>query len=170
MRNAVAAVDRLEKTQGFCVEGQAIEIFQLLKKSISDSMAKLLTVRDDLTRTRHKTRVDLGENIEAFLNDYEGQFEQYSIQLQTKIEAKVEYLIDVADLKAIINNLISNSIKALREVGDRTRKILVELRETERFVIIKIQDNGCGIDEIYREKILILFFLQLRNMVDLESG
>lgn len=121
-------------------------------------MAKLLTVRDDLTRTRHKTRVDLGENIEAFLNDYEGQFEQYSIQLQTKIEAKVEYLIDVADLKAIINNLISNSIKALREVGDRTRKILVELRETERFVIIKIQDNGCGIDEIYREKFLILFF------------
>lgn len=158
MRNAVAAVDRLEKTQGFCVEGQAIEIFQLLKKSISDSMAKLLTVRDDLTRTRHKTRVDLGENIEAFLNDYEGQFEQYSIQLQTKIEAKVEYLIDVADLKAIINNLISNSIKALREVGDRTRKILVELRETERFVIIKIQDNGCGIDEIYREKIFDPFF------------
>lgn len=133
-------------------------------------MAKLLTVRDDLTRTRHKTRVDLGENIEAFLNDYEGQFEQYSIQLQTKIEAKVEYLIDVADLKAIINNLISNSIKALREVGDRTRKILVELRETERFVIIKIQDNGCGIDEIYREKIFDPFFLQLRNMVDLESG
>lgn len=33
MRNAVAAVDRLEKTQGFCVEGQAIEIFQLLKKA-----------------------------------------------------------------------------------------------------------------------------------------
>ena len=158
MRNAVAAVDRLEKTQGFCVEGQAIEIFQLLKKSISDSMAKLLTVRDELTRKRQKTRVDLGENIEAFLNDYEGQFEQYSIQLQTKIEAKVEYLIDVADLKAIINNLISNSIKALREVGDRTRKILVELRETERFVIIKIQDNGCGIDEIYREKIFDPFF------------
>ena len=43
-------------------------------------------------------------------------------------------------------------------MGDRTRKILVEFRETGRFVIIKIQDNGCGIDEIYREKIFDPFF------------
>ena len=158
MRNAVAAVDRLEKTHGFCVEGQAIELFKLLKKSISDSMTKLLTVRDDLVRTRHKTKVDLAENIAGILNDYKGQFEEYSIQLEMNMEAKVEYLIDVGDLKAIINNLISNSIKALREVEDRARKILVELKKADRFIIIKIQDNGCGIDETNREKIFDPFF------------
>ena len=74
------------------------------------------------------------------------------------MEAKVEYLIDVGDLKAIINNLISNSIKALREVEDRARKILVELKKADRFIIIKIQDNGCGIDETNREKIFDPFF------------
>lgn len=158
MRNAVAAVDRLEKTEGFCVEGQARELFELLKKSISDSMAKLLTVRDDLARTRHKTRADLAENIEGFLNDYEGQFEKYSIQLETNLEKNVEYLIDVSDLKAVINNLLSNSVKALREIDDRVRRIKVELRKTDRYIIIKIQDNGCGIDEADREKIFDPFF------------
>ncbi len=158
MRNAVAAVERLEKAQGFYIEGQAIELFQLLKKSISDGMSKLLTVRDDLTRTRHKTKVDLAESIMDILNDYEGQFEEYSIQIKMDMESNVEYLMDTGDLKAIINNLISNSIKALREVEDRSRKILVELKKTERFVIIKIQDNGCGIDETNREKIFDPFF------------
>lgn len=121
-------------------------------------MTKLLTVRDDLVRTRHKTKVDLAENIAGILNDYKGQFEEYSIQLEMNMEAKVEYLIDVGDLKAIINNLISNSIKALREVEDRARKILVELKKADRFIIIKIQDNGCGIDETNREKIFDPFF------------
>lgn len=158
MRNAVAAIDRLEKTQGFYVEGQAKELFDLLKKSILDSMAKLLTVRDDLARTRHKTRVDLAENIVGLLSEYEGQFGEYSIQLKTNLESQIEYMIDVGDLKAIINNLISNSVKALREVEDRTREILVELKKTDRFIIIKIQDNGCGIDETNREKIFDPFF------------
>lgn len=158
MRNATAAVDRLEKSREFFVEGQAIELFALLKKSIADSMAKLLTVRDDLARTRHKTKIDLAENIADILDEYEGQFETYSICLEKNLEENVQYLIDVGDLKAIINNLISNSIKALREIEDRTRKIFVELKKVERFVIIKIQDNGCGIDEINREKIFDPFF------------
>lgn len=158
MRNAVTAVERLEKTQGFYVEGSAKALFEVLKKSILDSMTKLLTVRDDLTRTRHKSRVDLSEIISNILKEYDGQFKEHSIKLEMNIEEKAEYLIDVSDLKTIINNLLSNSIKALREVENRTRKILVELKKTDRFLIIKIQDNGCGIDEANREKIFDPFF------------
>ncbi len=158
MRNAFAAVNRLEKTSGFHIEGQAKDLFELLKKSINDSMAKLLTVRDDLTRTKHKIKINLSEYIAGILDKYNGQFEEYSISLEKRLDYGIEYMMDINDLKAIINNLISNSVKALREIQGRPRKILIELKGTDKFVVIKVQDNGCGIDEKNREKIFDTFF------------
>lgn len=158
MRNAEAAITRLQKMNGFCVEGEAVEMFEILKKSISDSKNKLLTVRDDLARTKHKTKVVLAECITDILSGYEGEFEEHAIHLEQDLEEEINYLIDTSDLKAIMNNLISNSVKALRDVENRERRIFVELKRTDRFIIIKIQDNGCGIDEINREKIFDPFF------------
>ena len=66
--------------------------------------------------------------------------------------------MDKSDIEAVINNLLSNSIKALRDVSERKRILNVELKEGNRFYIIKIQDNGIGISELIRERIFDPFF------------
>lgn len=129
-----------------------------MQESVESGMTKMLTVRDDIARTRHKQKIDLSKELHRLLNLMKLEFEKYNINLYEDIADEAIYYIDATDFKTIINNIVSNSVKALREIEDRTRKINISLKITPKYYIVKIQDNGCGINEMLREKIFDPFF------------
>ncbi len=83
---------------------------------------------------------------------------------------------DQIQLQQVILNLMINSRDALRSVSDRERQLLVELTEVtdgalpecivmppepvtdQRYVLLSIQDNGCGMDDVTLEKLYEPFF------------
>ncbi len=158
IKDASTAIRQLEKQSGFILDEKSEELFILLKNSIESSKTKLLTVRDDVVRTREKTKLNLSGVIKNCLSSMQIQFEENSINIKQVLDVDINYYMDKSDLEAIVTNLLTNSIKSLLEVSDRDRIIEVNLRKTNKFIVLKIQDNGIGISELNREKIFDPFF------------
>ncbi|WP_338790818.1 PAS domain S-box protein [Bernardetia sp. MNP-M8] len=87
-------------------------------------------------------------------------FLPYANEIKFKIKSSQKGAVytDNLRLNVILRNLLSNAIKFV----DRTKKrsvIIVEtaLREDKKFVL-KITDNGVGIDKAYQERIFDMFY------------
>ncbi|WP_439183439.1 sensor histidine kinase [Carboxylicivirga taeanensis] len=88
----------------------------------------------------------------------------YSVRkLPADIKGNIEYqqlsrpvysYIDQVYVEGIIKNLIDNSIK----YGGSGVKIKIELKESTRYAIIKVSDNGPGIKKEYLDKVFDKFF------------
>jgi signal transduction histidine kinase len=66
----------------------------------------------------------------------------------------------VGEFNQVILNLVINAAHAIAERKDagHAGKITVKTRHDDRFVVISIADNGCGIPEAARDKIFEPFF------------
>ncbi len=86
------------------------------------------------------------------------EVKKYGINIIRDVDINVSYYMDKSDLKSVITNLITNSIKSLRERDIKDKKIIVRLIEKPRFFVIIVKDNGVGITDNIREKIFDPFF------------
>ena len=125
-----------------------------IDEMISEALALLRTVRDDVVKKRVKSQQDVISLVKKYLLESKAIFEENAIS--TTFHASIDsilYNVDPGDIKAILNNLCSNSVKSLKKVDDRPREITLSVYKTDRFVIIKCSDNGVGIKEEDRERI-----------------
>lgn len=74
-----------------------------------------------------------------------------SIQLE-------EFVGDEPRLLIIINNLVSNAVK-YHDESKKTQYITIILSKQNDRVVLKIKDNGLGIDANYKERIFDMFFV-----------
>lgn len=82
--------------------------------------------------------------IKESIDDLSYDLEKNGIQIQfyNELGSNVYVKADREKLMRVFNNIIQNSVKYLdKEKG----KILILLRETEKFLFVKIEDNGSGI-------------------------
>lgn len=100
--------------------------------------------------------IDLGNyNIVSIIEDITQSIAEYvkikdiNIVFDTDIEEKV-LACDPYMIERVILNLLSNSIKSIKDNGE----ILVKIHNNEDRVSIKVKDNGCGIP---KEKIRTIF-------------
>ena len=61
-------------------------------------------------------------------------------------------------IRQIFSNLISNAIDSFDDIKSKNKKIEIELIQNQNKNIIRIKDNGCGIEEGKIEKIFDAFF------------
>jgi len=85
-------------------------------------------------------RYNLGEQLCESLLQYESQWEQENIEIETDIAEDVTVYADRELLSLVWNNLLSNAFKFTPSGGT----VLVSLEATERYAIVKVQDTGCG--------------------------
>ncbi len=125
-----------------------------ISQMIDEALALLRTVRDDVVKKRVKSHQDIVALVNKYLLESRPIFEDNAITVSLIASAdSISYNVDPGDIKAILNNLCSNSVKALKKVDNRPREIVITLHKTERFIIIKCTDNGIGIKEEDRERI-----------------
>lgn len=66
--------------------------------------------------------------------------------------------VEQQKLEQVIVNIITNASQALEKIAHQHRKILVHLECDLKHVILTIEDNGCGMDEMTRQHCLDPFY------------
>ena len=83
--------------------------------------------------------------------------ERTNIKFSAHIEEAVPFFSDKSRVSAIINNLISNAYKYTRN-DEPNPYVKFSFSSTPEEGIIKVEDNGEGISDEYKEKIFEMFF------------
>lgn len=83
---------------------------------------------------------DLGEQLCACLLQFESQWEEQRIEIETDIQEDVRIEADQELLSLIWNNLLSNAFKFTPEGG----RVCLSLTATDTHATVKVSDTGCG--------------------------
>ncbi|MCJ8269740.1 MAG: HAMP domain-containing histidine kinase, partial [Psychrosphaera sp.] len=98
-----------------------------------------------------KVEVDVAGLIADIIGEYD---ESDGVVYQAQIDA-LPMVLDVAKIKFLVRNLISNAIKY---TWDKDRDIHVKLEKTENHINLSVADNGCGIEEEHLDHIFSPFY------------
>ena len=70
-----------------------------------------------------------------------------------------DLLLDEIQIEQVLLNLLRNSIDALQEISGKPRQLRIQTRiNNKQEIQVSMHDNGLGIDEAYKDKILAPFF------------
>jgi two-component system sensor histidine kinase VicK len=129
-------VTRLERLSANILDASRIESNTLkLNKEIFDLNQKVLKVIDDLKITTHRER----KNIKIVSNI---------------IPDKLEICADKSRIFEVLSNLIRNSI---RFSDEKEATIIVNAEQKEGYAVVKVMDNGRGIDPEIMPKLFTKF-------------
>lgn len=102
----------------------------------------------------NKKEFDLSQHIKLILDTIKPRLTKLDISLIEEIKDGVLIYSDKDKISQIIQNLISNAIKAIKEDG----LIRVSLYEDKNNIYIDIKDNGVGISDEKKEVIFERFY------------
>jgi len=149
-----------DKMSDFYIEKQ--EIFIKYSRKIYAEMSKTAQVLDfmlDYTRVHSKPKLlYLSLLIKEVLEVNEFNFKQECIEVEKFLDPTITIFANESAFRIIIENLISNSRKALRNI-DGNRKIKISLfKDGGEKIVLLFSDNGIGIPPENRDKIYEVYF------------
>lgn len=98
--------------------------------------------------------VNISEMLDGIANGFMANFINRNISLSKDIKPEVYLVTDRNKLLQVIQNILSNAIKAI----DRDGNIKIKLSEFNKKVVIEISDDGVGIDSDKLDMIFERFF------------
>lgn len=151
----INAVVRLRKQQD--LSSKEIEYLDMVHsglQKIRDTVRKILRFEFSQSKTS-AVPVNINEALERSLAFIEHKIKEKQIDVETKFKSSDAKITgDMSDLQQAFLNLLINAVDAVSEGG----KIEISTEEGNGFVIAKIKDNGCGIDDVELPKIFDLFY------------
>lgn len=83
----------------------------------------------------------------------EGQGIEWTIQAEAGSEA---YIFKEREGSSyfIIQNFVKNAVRSIKSAQQKRGKILIDIRKERSFVAVSVHDNGTGIDESIKQKLL----------------
>ncbi|MBA9084940.1 signal transduction histidine kinase [Fontibacillus solani] len=107
----------------------------------------LVDARNYLLKKRERIEINLYDQLNRICSSFSTTFSKEGIEYTIIGPTNVRYRIDLNDLKVIIENLISNSIKSLKKVGHQDKNISITYEVSPTKLNIFFRDNGTGIEE-----------------------
>jgi signal transduction histidine kinase len=140
-------------------DAEYIRIVSTVKKEI-ESLNKTLNDFLSLARPRLKQQAEfvLSELVYETLDIVREQIKQHRIKLKEKINKDIKITGNKEDLKRALLNVVLNAVEALAHVTDHARELSVELAQRNKDVVIRIADNGPGMDEEEKKRIFTPYF------------
>jgi PAS domain S-box-containing protein len=112
-------------------------------------------------RKIHRATANINALIYEAISLLDADLKQNSIKLSFELEKNLPLVyIDNVQIEQVILNLIRNSIDALRDLPQKEPRLLsiqTHLNE-QNHIEIKVKDNGSGLNDVQREKILTPFY------------
>lgn len=141
-------------------EVQRLEYISLIKKSLLKLDVYLEEINDFFKGERleiKREKIELKRLISEEIDNLRDFHETERIDIALDVDQEVDFFSDIFRVKTIITNLISNAIK-YADFSKRASSIRVEVEVNALMCIIRIQDNGIGIEPQYQSKIFDRFF------------
>jgi len=119
-----------------------------------DQMTRFTTsLSDAATLKSEKVRINLEVLIEDIISFLSPQKKFREIKLSHEKESAIpEIVADARQLQQLFYNLMNNAAEALHASGKENKSITITTGQSNSEVILRIQDNGCGIPEDLIEK------------------
>lgn len=124
------------------------EHLMILMEEINRLSSLVDDLKDSFNSEEHglilnKSEFNISEELKNIVTSFIPLYKKKNFTLETNIEDNIEISMDKDKLKQVIYNLLSNSIKYLKENG----KVTVSLGKEKENIYINIKDNGIGIKE-----------------------
>lgn len=155
--NSMAALDVLKNEES--AEARS-EIVGLIMKSLSklndfvDNMFSYYRIRLGETAIQ---KIDFEQLLQAQIDIFGVTLKMHHIRFEKVINQKMPFMSDDIKCSIIIANLLSNAFKYQRKDNpDKWVKLSVDVYNGE--AVIKVSDNGIGIDEQHQKNIFDLFY------------
>lgn len=139
------------------------DFFENELKLINDYSQHLSSTIDDFRNffktNKEKDQFNLELVILKTLNIIKTSLESNTINLNTKFNNKISLYSYSSEIQQVILNILKNSEDILIEKKQDIKKIdLSTFKKDEKTAVIKIHDNGGGIDQSYIDKIFDPYF------------
>lgn len=141
------------------IDDGVIEFDETVAKSLNGELNRLQVLIDGLKDSFNESvemgklnleEVNISNLLEEISNGFMANFLNNNISLHKNIKADVYMITDRTKLLQVIQNILTNAIKAI----DKDGNIGINLSDTNKKVIIEITDDGIGIAE---EKLDMIF-------------
>lgn len=98
----------------------------------------------NLKDTLKREKIEIGEFLNQISKDYKEELGEKNIKLVFENEVKDEIMeVDILKLKRVFSNIISNSVRFL----DKKGKIVIHVKQIDKYFEFTISDNGKGVPE-----------------------
>lgn len=137
-----------EEAQGFI--DNIRQAAQSMSQLIDDLLAYSRIGRRELSRSRFAMQAAIGRVLAERAHDIEGH--------RVKVIDHTQPLVLHTDLECflqIMRNLIDNAVKFCRHTDTPTVTLRTEVKESR--MLLCVQDNGCGFDMKYHDRIFAIF-------------
>ncbi|MBK5278194.1 MAG: PAS domain-containing protein, partial [Bacteroidia bacterium] len=123
-----------------------------------DRFIKEVTDYSRNSRLEVKTeRINLRTTTDEVISALSFLANEAGVEIKIEIDISLELNSDKSRLKVILNNLIANAIKYTDSSKPR-RFLKIQAKPQEPYCILRIVDNGIGIQDQYKDKIFDMFF------------
>jgi signal transduction histidine kinase len=101
---------------------------------------------------RKRKKIYLEKYFEGFFNSWQTILEGREIEFKYQVDKTIDMRAEEIDLDSIFNNLVVNSIDSfMRQKSNTDRKINIEVKTTNKEIIIDYFDNGEGLSKDIKE-------------------
>jgi PAS domain S-box-containing protein len=142
------------------LKGEKDEVLDFYNES-KNVIQNMSTTIDDFTNFFKPEKEKKYFNLEQSINESIGILEKMIAKEQIIIELNCPKIILLGipnELSQVIINIIQNSRDAFRDNSITEKKIFINTKKTEQFVVIEIQDNAGGVESEILDKVFEPYF------------
>ena len=144
-------------------ESKALDRIQLITDMMQGSIERFKKTIASLTEitklqkdnNQQLTLVSIADVVKDVIPDLEPMSVSINARLETAVEDCSPIQFSYKNLRSIVYNLLSNALKY--HSPEREPLVQVSCRQEEDFVVLKVQDNGLGMDLLEDTKIFTMF-------------
>jgi signal transduction histidine kinase len=109
------------------------------------------------TKIDHKvTEIDFRDVLNQQMEAYREKFDLSHFHVAVQVNQQNAFYSDDAKIRVILNNLFSNAVQFQKNVpGEKRISLTIDVIENE--AVIRLEDNGIGIEQRHHDEVFNLF-------------
>lgn len=123
-------------------------------------------------------KIDLMERLVSIVELFRNNYQNTEIEIKNDAE-NTFIMADPVQMTQVFNNLLRNAIQAIPM--ERAGKIEIRLKNVENWLVVQVEDNGCGISDEIKEKMFLPNFTTkssgmglglaiVKNIINMSNG
>jgi len=135
------------------------KILSMMQESVNRFKKTIATLSDVVKlqsgNNQSASAVNIAELLDEIILDMQQMIDFSNVTIQAEVDNSMSVFFSRSNLRSILYNLISNAIKY--RSPDRQALVQITSGEEEDFMVIKVRDNGLGMNLTEKETIFKMF-------------